>query len=49
MARLSIARSLRLALLGLTILLAAVAAGGVAYLYQTRQDYEDQLAKQYQL
>jgi signal transduction histidine kinase/DNA-binding response OmpR family regulator/HAMP domain-containing protein len=48
-ARLTIARSLRLALLGLTIVLAAVAAGGVAFLYNTRQDYEDRLAEAYQL
>jgi len=48
-ARLTIARSLRLALLGLTIVLAAVAAGGVAFLYSTRQDYEDRLAEGYQL
>jgi len=48
-ARLTLARSLRLALLGLTVVLAAVAAGGVAYLYETRQTYEDQLATAYEL
>ncbi|MDX6666474.1 MAG: hypothetical protein QOG68_2680, partial [Solirubrobacteraceae bacterium] len=49
MARLTLARSLRLALLGLTVVLAAVAAGGVAFLYSTRQTYEDRLAEAYQL
>ncbi len=42
--RLSIARSLQLALLGLTILLTAIAGFGVAALYNSRQDYEDKLA-----
>ena len=45
MQHLSIARSLRLALLGLTIGLAAVAAIGVATLYRSRQHYEDTLAQ----
>ena len=49
MARLTLARSLRLALLGLTVVLAAVAAGGVAFLYASRQTYEDRLAGAYQL
>lgn len=49
MARLTLARSLRLALLGLTVALAALAAGGVAYLYETRQTYEDRLADAYEL
>ncbi|MDX6641125.1 MAG: hypothetical protein QOF12_2136, partial [Solirubrobacteraceae bacterium] len=49
MARLTLARSLRLALLGLTVVLAAVAAGGVAFLYASRQTYEDRLASAYQL
>lgn len=49
MARLTLARSLRLALLGLTVVLAAVAAGGVAFLYETRQTYEDRLAATYEL
>jgi len=44
MQRLSIARSLGLALVGLTIALALVAAFGVANLYSSRQHYEDTLA-----
>jgi signal transduction histidine kinase/ActR/RegA family two-component response regulator/HAMP domain-containing protein len=43
MQRFSIARSLRLALIGLTLVLALVAALGVASLYSTRQHYEDAL------
>jgi signal transduction histidine kinase/CheY-like chemotaxis protein len=43
MQRLSIARSLRLALVGLTVALALVAAVGVASLYNSRQRYEDKL------
>jgi signal transduction histidine kinase len=43
--RLSIARSLRLALTGLTIVLAAVATGGVASLYRARQHYENALVR----
>ena len=43
MQRLSIARSLRLALVGLTVALAVVAAVGVASLYTSRQHYEDKL------
>jgi signal transduction histidine kinase/CheY-like chemotaxis protein len=43
MQRLSIARSLRLALVGLTVALALVAAAGVASLYNSRQRYEDKL------
>jgi signal transduction histidine kinase/CheY-like chemotaxis protein len=43
--RLSIGRSLRLALVGLTLVLAAVAALGVSSLYKARQRYEDTLAK----
>ncbi len=45
MQRLSIARSLRLALLGLTLILAVVAALGVSSLYDARQRYEDTLAQ----
>jgi signal transduction histidine kinase/DNA-binding response OmpR family regulator len=45
--RLSIARSLLLALVGLTLALAAVAALGVASLYAARQTYEDALARSY--
>src|SRR5438270_7465195 len=43
MARLSIARSLRLALVCLTVALAVVAALGVASLYRARQRYENTL------
>ena len=43
MQRLSIARSLRLALVGLTVALAVVAGLGVAGLYSARQDYENTL------
>jgi two-component system phosphate regulon sensor histidine kinase PhoR len=45
MGRLSIARSLRLALIGLTVVLAVVAALGVSSLYNARQQYEDTLAE----
>ncbi len=44
MQRLSIARSLRLALVALTLVLVAVAVAGVASLYSARQDYENTLA-----
>ena len=47
MSRLTLARSFRLALLGLTITLAVLAAVGVAQLYQTRQHYEDRTAQAY--
>jgi signal transduction histidine kinase/DNA-binding NarL/FixJ family response regulator/HAMP domain-containing protein len=47
--RLSIARSLRLALLGLSVALAVVAALGVAALYNARQHYEDQQGRAYEL
>ncbi|HVL97171.1 MAG TPA: ATP-binding protein, partial [Solirubrobacteraceae bacterium] len=47
MHRLSIARSLLLALVGLTLALAAVAALEVASLYDARQDYENSLARTY--
>ena len=40
----SISRTLRLALLGLTIVLAIIGAIGIAALYDTRQRYEDELA-----
>src|SRR5947209_6333527 len=43
MARLSIARSLRLALVCLTVALAVIAALGVASLYRARQRYENTL------
>ena len=45
MGRLSIARSLRLALIGLTIALALVAALGIAGIYSARQRYENVLAQ----
>jgi signal transduction histidine kinase/HAMP domain-containing protein len=45
MQRLSIARWLRLALVGLTVVLAVVAGLGVASLYSARQRYEDVLAR----
>ena len=49
MRRLSIAASVQGALLGLTLVLAAVAALGVASLYGSRQDYEDRLSDALQL
>jgi signal transduction histidine kinase/HAMP domain-containing protein len=45
MQRLSIARSLRLALVALTVALAAIAALGTASLYNSRQSYEDALSR----
>lgn len=42
--RRSIAGTLQLALLGLTIVLAAVGAIGIGALYEARQDYENELA-----
>jgi signal transduction histidine kinase/DNA-binding response OmpR family regulator len=47
--RLSIARSVQLALLGLTIALTAIAGFGVGALYSSRQHYEDQLARAYEV
>ena len=44
MRRLSIARSVAIALLGVTILYAALAGLGVAALYQSRQHYENRLS-----
>jgi signal transduction histidine kinase/CheY-like chemotaxis protein/HAMP domain-containing protein len=44
MRRLSIARSVRTALLGLTVVLTMIAAFGVGALYESRQDYEDELS-----
>ncbi|MDX6679669.1 MAG: hypothetical protein QOE31_3721, partial [Solirubrobacteraceae bacterium] len=41
--RRSIARTLRVALLGLTIVLAIIGAIGIAALYDARQRYEDRL------
>ncbi|HVF79036.1 MAG TPA: ATP-binding protein [Solirubrobacteraceae bacterium] len=40
----SIARTLRLSLLGLTILLAIIGAIGIAALYEARQNYENELS-----
>jgi signal transduction histidine kinase/DNA-binding response OmpR family regulator len=45
MRRLSIARSLRMALVGLTLVLAAIAALGVSSLYNARQRYENKLSQ----
>lgn len=45
----SIGRTLQLALLGTTLLLAFIAALGVGSLYDARQEYEDQLASAYEL
>ncbi len=47
--RRSMARTLRVALLGLTIALAVIGAIGVAALYNTRQDYENRLSETSQL
>jgi signal transduction histidine kinase/DNA-binding response OmpR family regulator len=49
MQRLSIARVLRLALVGLTVTLAVIAAVGVAGLYNARQQYENTLVDSSQL
>ncbi|MBW3608800.1 MAG: HAMP domain-containing protein [Actinobacteria bacterium] len=43
--RRSIAGTLQLALLGLTIVLAVIGAVGIAALYDARQDYEDELVE----
>ena len=43
--RRSIARTLRVALIGLTIALAVIGAIGIAALYDARQQYEDNLSK----
>ena len=47
MARLSIARTLLIALIGLTLVLAGVAGLSVASLYDARQTYEERLANSY--
>ena len=49
MRRLSIARSVRVALLGLTLALTVLAGIGVASLYNARQRYEDRVAADYAL
>ncbi|MDP1847491.1 MAG: ATP-binding protein [Solirubrobacteraceae bacterium] len=43
--RRSIAGTLQLSLLGLTVVLAVIGAIGIGALYQARQDYEDELAQ----
>ena len=45
--RWSIARSLLLALVGLTLALSVIAAVAVSSMYSTRQDYENALARTY--
>ncbi|MEA2223613.1 MAG: hypothetical protein QOH83_1989, partial [Solirubrobacteraceae bacterium] len=45
----SIARTLRLSLLGLTIALAIIGAIGIAALYDARQRYEDESAAAFEL
>jgi signal transduction histidine kinase/DNA-binding response OmpR family regulator/HAMP domain-containing protein len=47
--RLSIARSVQVALLGLTIALTAIAGLGVGALYSSRQHYEDRLAEAFEV
>ena len=47
--RLSFARFFQIALLGLTLALAVIAALGIAALYDARQRYEDRLADTYEL
>ena len=46
---LPLASTLTLALVGLTVALALIAALGIANLYSARQDYEDALARTYEL
>jgi signal transduction histidine kinase/DNA-binding response OmpR family regulator/HAMP domain-containing protein len=47
--RLSIARSVQVALLGLTIALTAIAGFGVSALYSSRQHYEDEVAQAFEV
>ena len=47
--RRSLARSLTVALVGLTLVLALAAAAGIGGIYSARQDYEDALARAYSL
>jgi signal transduction histidine kinase/CheY-like chemotaxis protein len=47
--RLPLASTLTLALVGLTVALALIAALGIGNLYSARQDYEDALARTYEL
>jgi signal transduction histidine kinase/HAMP domain-containing protein len=47
--RLPLAPTLTLALVGLTVVLALIAALGIGNLYSARQDYESELARSYEL
>ena len=47
--RLPLARTLTLSLVGLTVVLALIAALGIGNLYSARQDYETDLARSYEL
>ena len=47
--RLSLGRTIRLALVGVTLLLAVIAAIAIGNLYEVRQEYEDDLAAAYEL
>jgi signal transduction histidine kinase/DNA-binding response OmpR family regulator len=49
MRKLSIGRAVRVGLLGVTLLLGAIAAFAVAGIFDARQDYEDKLADSYEL
>ena len=49
MRKLSIGRAVRVGLLGVTLLLAAISAFAVAGIFEARQDYEDRLADSYEL
>ena len=49
LSRLPLASTLALALVGLTVALALIAALGIGNLYSARQDYEDALARTYEL
>jgi signal transduction histidine kinase/DNA-binding response OmpR family regulator len=49
MRKLSIGRAVRVALFGVTLVLAAVSAFAVAGIFDARQDYEDALADSYEL
>ena len=47
--RLSLGRTIWLSLIGLTLVLGVIAALGIGNLYSARQDYEDELARAYEL
>ena len=49
MRKVSIGRAVRVGLLGVTLLLGVISAFAVAGIFDTRQDYEDQLADSYEL